>query len=85
MRTARSGLPSSTPEECSSPTTARPGNPQTAISRTDPATPNRVVQRRAGAFQVWFNSEKTVSMTGIAALPSTSQTIHWPNGIYCMA
>jgi hypothetical protein len=39
----------------------------------------------AGAFEVWLNGRKTVSMTGIAALPSTSQTIRWSSGIYCTA
>ncbi|MDX2682643.1 polysaccharide lyase [Streptomyces soliscabiei] len=39
----------------------------------------------AGAFEVWLNGRKTVSMTGIAVLPSTSRTIRWSNGIYCTA
>jgi hypothetical protein len=39
----------------------------------------------AGAFEVWRNGTKTIGMTGITVLPSTSRTIRWSNGIYCTA
>ncbi len=37
----------------------------------------------AGVFEVWVNGVKKISKTGLAFLPSTSQTIRWSSGIYC--
>jgi predicted nucleic acid-binding Zn ribbon protein len=39
----------------------------------------------SGAFEVWLNGVKTVSLTSRAVLPHTANSIRWSSGIYCTA
>ena len=41
--------------------------------------------RGTGAFEVWLNGRKTVSLTNRTVLPKSSKTIRWSSGIYANA